>query len=951
VFEDKISRRDFFKLCGSFAIGFVLWSMGLRFLGNNPNAKNQTSLEPVTTSYYEAYATPVPEIRWARFRDKITIDPAFVADMAEDIAFKDIPDGSILLLAARTINLEPSYTLNCRFGERRYHLIVVADRFDARGGKIDAKGMDGNVGRAGSPGRDGHLEAGNVGSQGEPGGPGQNGMDVTLMCQRLGGLDIVSNGGRGGRGGDGGAGGAGDVRLENENFCPDPPRPDEPCDPGELVVRQAWDGGAGGTGGTGGRGGNSGRIVLTYIQDDVPNRSGTLFDSIVAVAGDGGDSGPGGAGGRGGYYAGQQYANDGPAGPNGSRGENGSSFAPSIEKVDMETFWNRVRSTIGTSFAEQWANYRLKVGSYYYRKFKPDHADFQKLVIGELQSVNALSPANQEAPRLMGQILANQNIFGMPYDYDIFPDFRYYEETVRGYIPIITNYFDFVIQMLAETRNTNRDAANLRIAIDSAERNRNTLELEKQRAETGLAVAQKDLDLANQRVKNNEALILTEEQKLRSQEFNFLDFVGTAWDIGRLIVQFSTVVGSVAAIPELFHKLGPLIVGGGWSRTGVDLLGVIDWKNRKLKPEAEKFKGGLEAIWKEGKILVERAQALRDIFQASPPDGKTRELLLQSAELAFAQGKAQLLKAQAELEVQIMNSKIANLNADIERTRSQEQLLAGEVAQLGQVARSYLQIARNYADLLMKLMFMGARALDIYTLLRRSIELSYDYGYIEPDIEAIVFEQLGRARGSGDLDHTKGVINLMQLYKSSISGMGIQLSYAHEYASYNALPGWDEDIIFKIEDSAEQIQQFKDTMRYRFSISLENDEAPNAFESKIEAVTIGLIGARSRVNNIACNIEHSGEWSARRYENGEIVKVIGPPKRSDRLQASISQEQFDDRLAEDIEDLPPSFWGRGPSTEWLLYLDPQRMQTDQVDLSGLTEVRIAIRYRAIFQSA
>jgi hypothetical protein len=79
--------------------------------------------------------------------------------------------------------------------------------------------------------------------------------------------------------------------------------------------------------------------------------------------------------------------------------------------------------------------------------------------------------------------------------------------------------------------------------------------------------------------------------------------------------------------------------------------------------------------------------------------------------------------------------------------------------------------------------------------------------------------------------------------------------------------------------------------------------------------------------------------------------VTGPPKRSDRVQASITKEQFDDRLASDIDRLPPSFWSRGPSTHWFLYLDPERMERDGVDLSGLTEIWIAIRYTAIFRSA
>jgi hypothetical protein len=191
----------------------------------------------------------------------------------------------------------------------------------------------------------------------------------------------------------------------------------------------------------------------------------------------------------------------------------------------------------------------------------------------------------------------------------------------------------------------------------------------------------------------------------------------------------------------------------------------------------------------------------------------------------------------------------------------------------------------------------------------------------------------------------------MEANKRSILGLSDQLDYAVKYIHYRNQPGWDEDIIFRREDSAEKIRHFKNTKQYRFSVSVEVDEPPDAFESKVEAVTIGLIGATSPVNNIACTIEHSGEWSTRRHQNGEIVKMTGSPKRSSREQASITLEQFDARLASDIDRLPDSFWGRGPSTDWILYLDPERMERDQVDLSGLTEIRIAIHYRAIFPPA
>jgi hypothetical protein len=162
---------------------------------------------------------------WTLFRDKILLNKDFAESMSKELEFKQIADGSTILLAANEFLLDPNYTLSYLLNSEvkfpgRYNLVIVADHFDSKGGRIDLSGSPGHEGPrgdpwVGEPGADSPSGSGDTAETGEPGGhgdngyDGQDGMNVTVYCIELVDINIISNGGTGGKGGPGGQGGRG----------------------------------------------------------------------------------------------------------------------------------------------------------------------------------------------------------------------------------------------------------------------------------------------------------------------------------------------------------------------------------------------------------------------------------------------------------------------------------------------------------------------------------------------------------------------------------------------------------------------------------------------------------------------------------------------------------------------------------------------------------------------
>jgi hypothetical protein len=187
-----------------------------------------------------------------RFIGSITINKQFAQSLVDELQKSQSKDGTILLVA-NEILLDPSYIFNYNNTADvnfpgRYDLILVADRFDSQGGRIDLTGSKGNDGVGGGHGctpiHDDPVICGASKPNGGPGGGGKNGdpgvegKNIKMFLKEVKDIEMISNGGPGGKGGDGGNGGDG-----------------EKANVGNIRLGRGGDGGPGGNGGDGGKAG------------------------------------------------------------------------------------------------------------------------------------------------------------------------------------------------------------------------------------------------------------------------------------------------------------------------------------------------------------------------------------------------------------------------------------------------------------------------------------------------------------------------------------------------------------------------------------------------------------------------------------------------------------------------------------------------------------------------
>jgi hypothetical protein len=245
----------------------------------------------------------------------------------------DITKGA-MLFQAQNIFLDPAMIFGWVWRiPGSYEFILVANRFDSRGVKIDLSGVDGpswtNFPAAqGTPGEDGIFgdntdgQRGGPGEQGKNGGDGSNGHSIKGFFTELVNIEINCKGGNGGDGGPGGDGGRG----------------------GDGHGMRAGSGGDGGPGGNGGRGGNAGQIKLMFS-----NNPSDVINRLHTSGGTGGSGGQGGSPGP----AGSGAAPTQPGGHPGARGSDGASGLGSTatvqSNVSFDDLWTAVSDELQCS--------------------------------------------------------------------------------------------------------------------------------------------------------------------------------------------------------------------------------------------------------------------------------------------------------------------------------------------------------------------------------------------------------------------------------------------------------------------------------------------------------------------------------------------------------------------------------------------------------------------------
>jgi hypothetical protein len=111
-------------------------------------------------------------------------------------------------------------------------------------------------------------------------------------------------------------------------------------------------------------------------------------------------------------------------------------------------------------------------------------------------------------------------------------------------------------------------------------------------------------------------------------------------------------------------------------------------------------------------------------------------------------------------------------------------------------------------------------------------------------------------------------------------------------------------------------------------------------ELKVTSVDVSLVGAKGKNAKILVEVEHSG--NAENRTRIGAVKVLTAPALRGFVYATT-----DESVPSPDPDQP--FWGRSPAALWHLKIDSTELSggtpTKKLDLTGLTEIQLAIGYR------
>lgn len=874
---------------------------------------------------------------WVLLRDSIRINDELVAVMRREAAARSLAVGSNILLLARTVTHDPGYVL--RVWE--YNLTIVAESYDANGGgltltppaisEVGAEGASGEKGSAGWL----YGEPGGRGGPGTTGLGGTQSFGVCLLSREVKGVNVDCTGGKGGKGAKGGRGGnGGDVGYA-------------PLVGGGLgSTAYGSSGGPGGPGGDGGRGGDGGTVMLYYA-------SGTV-SRILTQGGAGGSGGDGGDPGTKtgeeeflgnqsdnypyGHWAQLRTPQNGATGQTGKTGDSGKAAQAIRAKIDEIDFYERVRSTLG-DYAKAWAAYRSRTGDYLERIYVPSDGStlphLEQAMI-EADASCSLDPGSSVGKELRERLRLNQIPVGLERDHDVIPDFTRFEDFVTRYHGMVGDLFGSVTFLLANTSNLGAAADRLRnetghtlSSIDILDSEIAAVDIDKMDLESQInrcvSKAQKLQEELNDRIHQMERIRATVEDGLNVEDLGLA--VDVIEKIVNIVVMIYTGKGAWQTISSCIDLIG---------KVGSKFIDEVNEGNPKYEEDLESLAGRLGDMTKDGTELISRAKVLADLANVTLDTDdeelakKIIELLKQAADLVFERATLELRLAQVLYRRNALVGRKQQAQDDADGLSRQTTEISGDLAVYANLIPSLLRVGRGYADLLMKHIFLAARAADIYTFRPVSPALSFDYGFAHPDVEENALDALRR----GD---SRGVTELVAGLLTSWNKLPQIIRYADMVQSYEE--GLRSEIMYyyPLQD-ASALQRFKETGEAEFEVPL-SQLLPGRLEAKIEALALALVGAETPDPAILCRLEHSGRGRIRAADGAE-VEVIGLAREASVQASTLELAGVDTSES----NLVAAYWGKSPTAVWRLWIEPAVMQ--RISLNNLTEIQMGIGYRA-----
>ena len=851
---------------------------------------------------------------YLRIRDHIVIDAALKTKLEAQPAS--------ITLVARSIEHAPGIDLNLPGRE----IIIVADQYDAKGHTINVSGPDAGPVPDGVTGAAGLATA----NFNRPGGPGTNGSSganaanagsIRIIAQRLGDVRLLARGGAGGKGGDGGSGGrGGDGRGDTPKFD---------GFPGST-------GGHGGAGGNGGAGGKGGRVDVEFTAAGVP--PGPLLIQV--------DAGRSGAAGRGGPGGLSGKPLEGPArGAPGRAGQPGVAGAPGtsrLEPVGATAFWAHVTQQLGDATTARWAAYRVSVGEYFYRQFKPGIVGLDarlRLASTEFDSVLRLQPGNADAVRHNRQIELGHNVLGLPTNIDLDPRFDEYLPRFTSFATFISTFYNQSIALILAGQA--QSVAQLQLALDEAR-----IATEIAFSMSDLAAANTGVDAANKAAEDADARLSLINERIKVASAATPD---EGISIGEIVATVGTVaaaVGSViAAVPTAgasLYALVPSLAGLAvqLNDIGGRIFEATTAEKDALKAKYEKVGKNVDNVVKGVKSVVNLVQAIQLLT-----DGKTAgnaevvDLMRQGVQLSHELLIAKLRAEQAGLTAKAREIQLQGSKDLAEVAKQQRERLANGEKIFIEAGRSAIRATQRKIDSTLRVSFEAQRSVEIYTFKDQSSLISFDTGFVHPDIDADFDEHDIATPALADA-YTRAFLPLLDPLELQQAFDG----YFKSDAQFELVRG----LKFQSVKDAANLDAFRTSINGRRNLAFlidVSDFPADQFEAKIEQVSVALVGASALRPALTCRIQHGGIYVSETRHDGTVTQIL-----SEHIAQVVPQfSRFQDHQPPPSAGLQGSgrartdhLWGRGVGGQWLLTINDSELEANGVNLDDVTDVQLLI---------
>jgi hypothetical protein len=286
---------------------------------------------------------------------------------------------------------------------------------------------------------------------------------------------------------------------------------------------------------------------------------------------------------------------------------------------------------------------------------------------------------------------------------------------------------------------------------------------------------------------------------------------------------------------------------------------------------------------------------------------------------------------QAKLAAESAKQKAATYTADTEALNTLTERLEQDLDALARIAKILIHQFRDYLDYFLWYGFRRDRAFDLYTLAEppRAPRFRFDYGYLHPDLEEDAFFALGRRDPARVLD-------LVEAYHKSLARFD-PAALREEYDDYWNNLGFEGHVAVPITDPV-ALDGLKGSKVVSFDVPI-GTFSPST-ELKIWRTEVALIGATVDPNHewVQVELEHCGDATNLRHDKTSVV-IKAPPRRelSPAQVHGINPNDLDERTKQ-------QFWGRSPAARWRIRIPEEDAAAAGLDLSGLTQIQLAIRY-------